>query len=129
MILVYVLLGALILALPDDSESFTIPLPIEVFHEGYVQYSFHFDDELSRRYLKPGEILPEAAIGTLTCYSDRYASTRLLDSFQEVWEQLTPRGLLAINHQMALIAQEICDDKWEELHGPAIKQSLPSWYP
>jgi len=122
MILIYILLGALILAIPDDSSSSPIPLPIEVFHHGFVRYNFTaFSDRELRRWVRPGEILPESAFGTITCYTDRYSSPYLLDGFQEIWEQLTPSGLLAINHKMAMTAQRICNEKWEDYNGPAIE--------
>lgn len=127
MILAYILVGMFLLSIPGDTESSPIPLPMEVFHNGFVRYGFHFDDEQLRRYLKPEYTLPTYTVGTLTCYTDGYASTRLLDGFQGIWETLTARGLLAINHNMALIAQEICDNKWETLNGDIPRESSPDW--
>ena len=123
MIFVYVLLGALILAIPDSAESSEDrPVPIYISETVY-----DFKADAFTEYLKPGEVMPDAAIGELICYSDRYASTYLFGDYEDIWDKLNDSGQLILNNAMVTYANSVCEQAWEAWNAiNAHRKSPPS---
>ena len=128
LIKIFIVLAIGILSIPEDAKAFDMPYPTEIIFEG--QASIQWDADQLTEYLRhPKEVVPDAAIGKVTCFSDGGGSVRLLDDFSDIWGHLDYRGKFYLHGEMVKAAGVICDMKWEELYGQDdVGESLPSWY-
>ena len=80
------------------------------------------------RFASDEDILPEAVIADLICYSDGSGEIALLDDFKEIWSLFTASGQFVLNNDMVTMGSEICDKKLEELYGYHIGESSYTWH-